>query len=121
LRFCAFPLELGDGFQVPPAGTLGTRLPLACEFRTQVEDVLSMPFFCFASFCFAFGTHVPEDVPSMPFFGFASFCFAPGLPSPLGDGEDLGDLGFCASQFLFCGLQVRSRQDNVPSRPVFLK
>jgi hypothetical protein len=63
----AFAPALGDGVQVPLAGTLGRPLPLAGEFGTHMrEDVPLMPFFG------EFGTQVPEDVPSMPFFGFAS-------------------------------------------------
>jgi hypothetical protein len=65
LRIGPLAPELGDGFQDPPAGTLGTPLPLAGEFGTHVlvEGLPSTPFFG------EFGTHVPEDVPSMPFFG----------------------------------------------------
>jgi hypothetical protein len=65
LRIVPFAPELGDGVQVPPAGTLGMPLPLAGEFGIHLRGgcVPLMPFFG------EFGTHVPEDVPSMPFFG----------------------------------------------------
>ena len=83
LRLGPFAPEFGDGFQVPPAGTLGTPLPLVGELGPRVpEDVPSMPFFGELGthlpedvpmpFLGEFGTHVPEGVPSMPFFGFAS-------------------------------------------------
>jgi hypothetical protein len=58
LRIGPFAPELGDGFQVPPDGTLGT--PLADEFGTH-----------FRGGC----------VPSMPFLGLAWFCFAPTPPA----------------------------------------